>query len=103
MYLLNIANVQPGQVIAKAVTTPTGAVLCPAGFRLTETAIDRLRNAGIDAIVVEGTEESGPTLQERLAELSARFEGIDDPIMLQLKATIEKRLNFLYLGRGQAV
>ncbi len=102
MFLVSISSVQPGQVIAKAVTSSSGAVLCPPGFRLTESAIERLRNAGIDALVVEGGESSGPTLEERLGELQQRFQKVDDPIMLQLRATIEKRLRFFYLDQGQS-
>ena len=97
MELLNISNVKPGQTLARAITNADGAVLCPTGFKLTESAIERLKNAGVDSVVIEGGEDSGPSMEQRIAELRERFEGIDDPIMLQLKATIEKRLSFMRL------
>ncbi|MBX7258618.1 MAG: hypothetical protein K1Y02_19815 [Candidatus Hydrogenedentes bacterium] len=101
MILVNIGDLKPGQVIAKAVTNAGGAVLCPAGYRLTETSIERLKNAGVDAVVLDTSdspESNEATIDLRLAELEARFRGIDDPIMLQIKATIEKRLSFMRLG-----
>lgn len=101
MILVNIGDLKPGQVIAKAVTNAGGAVLCPAGYRLTETSIERLKNAGVDAVVLdtsEGTDTKDVSIDQRLAELETRFRGVDDPIMLQIKATIEKRLNFMRLG-----
>jgi hypothetical protein len=98
--LLNISQLRPGQTIAKAVTNSGGAVLCPPGFKLTEAAIRSLQNAGIESVIVEEVPDPGPGIQERIDALHNRFEGIDDPIMLQLKATIENRLQFLRLEQG---
>ena len=50
-----------------------------------------------EAVVVEAADKSGPTPEERIAELNERFEGVDDPIMLQIKATIENRLSLMRL------
>lgn len=100
MYLVSIAQLKPGQILAKAVTNASGAVLCPSGYRLTETAIGRLRNAGVESVVVEGGEHGGPTLEERIEALKVRFQGVEDPIMLQIKATVEKRLNWFLLERA---
>ncbi len=101
MILVNIGDLKPGQIIAKAVTNAGGAVLCPAGYRLTETAIEHLKNAGVDAVVLDAPDDeksSDASFELRLTELETRFKGVDDPIMLQIKATIEKRLNFMRLG-----
>jgi len=101
MYLVSISDLTPGQVLAKGVTNETGAVLCPPGFKLTDAAIERLKNAGVESVIVEGSDEDGgEAYRNRLDELRVRFEGIDDPIMLQLKAVIEKRLNFMALQTG---
>ena len=100
MELVSIMAAKPGQVLAKAVANKSGAVLCPPGFRLTEAVIERLRNGGVETLIIEGGEEKGPTPQERLAALQQRFEDIDDPILLQLKATIENCLSFMALERG---
>ncbi|HNR30971.1 MAG TPA: hypothetical protein PKI11_08775 [Candidatus Hydrogenedentes bacterium] len=97
MELVDITQLRPGQTVAKAVINASGAVLCPPGFCLTEIAIERLRNAGITAVVIEGVEDKAPEIQNRLQALEERFEGIDDPILLQLKAAIKARLNMLHM------
>jgi len=98
MDLVSVAALRSGYVIAEAVTNCSGAVLCPSGLRLTEGLIERLKNAGVEAVVVEAADKSGPTPDERIAELNERFEGVDDPVMLQIKATIENRLSLMRLG-----
>ncbi len=97
MELLGISAVRAGHVLARAVTNAGGAVLCPAGFRLTDSVIERLRGAGIESLIVEGGNDKGPSPQERVAALNQRFEGIDDPLLLQIKAAIENRLNLMNL------
>lgn len=101
MELLSISQLQPGQTVAKAVTNAGGAVLCPPGFQLTEAAIERLKNAGVEAVIVENIEDKAPAVQERLKALEGRFEGVEDPIMLQLKATIANRLNFMQVEQNR--
>lgn len=101
MELLSIISLRPGQVVARAVTNAGGAVLCPPGLQLTEAVIERLKNAGVESVIVEGGEDKGPTPAQRLEALQRRFEGIDDPILMQIKATIETRLNFTRVERGE--
>lgn len=98
MELVTIDQLRPGHIVATAVTMAGGAVLCPMGFTLTAPAIERLRNAGIEAVVIErppATDNSA--LDRRLEALRERFLGNDDPILLQIKATIEHRLNCMKL------
>ena len=95
LQLINISQLKPGLTVASAVTNDGGAVLCPVGFKLTETAIERLSNAGVDSVIVEVNEQQNEELKLRLDSLDDRFRDIDDPIMLQIKATVEQRLNFL--------
>lgn len=95
MELISIERLRPGQTLAKAVTNAGGAILCPPGFRLTEMVIGRLKNAGIESVIIESFEDKTPEVQARLSALQDRFQGIDDPIMLQLKAAVENRLNFM--------
>ncbi len=97
LQLVNISQLKPGQVVASAVTNNGGAVLCPVGFKLTESAIERLSNAGVESVIVDVNERQNEELEQRIAALEERFRGLDDPIMLQLKATIEQRLSFLKL------
>lgn len=93
MELVSVTQLRPGHTVAKAVTNVNGAVLCPPGFVLTESAIERLKNAGVSSVIVEGIEDKTPDIQARLHGLQERFQGIDDPILLQLKAAFESRLH----------
>jgi len=93
--LVSVSQLRPGQIVAKAITNANGGILCPPGFLLTESAIERLKNAGVLSIIIESLEYKGPETQARLRELEKRFEGIDDPILLQLKAAVESRLRIL--------
>ena len=103
MELVNVAQLAPGQVTATAVTSPHGAVLCPAGFTLTAAAIQRIGDAGVESVVVEHVAHR-PDVSRRLEQLDERFADIDDPILLQLKATVEgclKRLALQGLPAGR--
>jgi hypothetical protein len=97
MELVSITVARPGQILARAVTNPTGATLCPAGYRLTPDVLARLRNAGVESLLIEGDNPRGPRVEERIEALRRRFEGVDDPILLQIEATIERRLNLMRL------
>lgn len=100
MELVDIRMAKPGQVIARAVINKGGAVLCPPGFQLTEATIERLKGAGIESLVVEGLESNQvEQLQIRVEALAERFYGINDPVLLQIKATIEQRLKFMQMER----
>lgn len=90
MELVNAHQLKPGDVIAAPVTNSFGAVLCPMGFTLTASAIERLINAGVESAAIEGGRNAGPSLEERLAQLETRFQGISDPVLLQIKASIEQ-------------
>ena len=100
MELVSIDQLKAGHVVASAVTNKGGAVLVPPGFKLTEQAIERLRNAGVEGVIVEESRAVRPDLDIRIAGVAKRFEGIDDPIMLQLKATVLRRLNMIKLEYG---
>lgn len=95
MELLSVSQLRPGHTVAKAVTNRGGAVLCPPGFQLTATAIERLRNAGIETVIVESLEDKSPEIQQRIKALESRFADIDDPILMQIKATVANRLGFM--------
>ena len=97
MSRISLASAQPGQVLAQPVTNAIGAILCPAGHHLTEETIARLHTAGIKTIEIVGGQSDAPTPAERIEALEHRFDGIDDPILLQIKAAIKKRLTLIQL------
>jgi len=84
-----ITEAAPGMVLGRPIRNPEGAILCPAGLVLTDTAIQRLEKMGIESFFVEGGEDTGPTPEDRIVELSRRFAGITDPAMLQIKTIVE--------------
>jgi hypothetical protein len=95
MELVSITAARAGQVLARAVTNPSGATVCPTGFRLTEAVIERLRNAGVETLLIEVDSAQKFAVQDRIEALGRRFANVDDPILLQIKATIENRLNLM--------
>jgi hypothetical protein len=98
MELVSISSVQPGRVIARAITGAEGVVLCPQGLRLTETAIERLKRMGVESVVLELHGGAQARLQQRIAELEQRFTAVDDPLLLQIKALIEARLQNMVMA-----
>ena len=100
MYLVRIAELEPGQRLAKAVTNAKGAVLCPPGFELTENVIERLKQAGIETVVIEGGTTNDASIRERLAGLESRFNGVTDPDMIRIRTLVENRLRMMLSGNG---
>lgn len=91
---VSLKDAQPGQKVAKAVTTRTGLIMVQPGAELTTSIIERLRNLGIDAIFVEGA-KLGPDkpLDESLKELDDRFTGHEDNSwMMALKRIVAQQL-----------
>lgn len=100
MYLVRIGELEPGQVVAKAVTNSGGAILCPPGLELTQVIIDRLEKAGIDNVAIDGGNASAETVQQRIDALQARFSDVTDPVMLELKNSMESRLRAMSPNSG---
>jgi hypothetical protein len=92
---VNVQFLRPGQVVADVVTNASGAVLCPMGFTLTEQAINRLKNASVGSVWIEGSSEPAIDIGARQAELDKRFANISDPVLIGIKAILEKRLQRL--------
>jgi hypothetical protein len=70
-------------------------MLCPAGFRLTESAIERIKKSGVETVTIEGAAVSENEVEQRLEALRRRCEGIDDPMLLELRRIMEARLEAL--------
>lgn len=98
MELVNIDQLRPGFVVASAVTNCGGATLVPMGYQLTPQSIERLANAGVSSVVVEAVFNPTEGVDRRLDALDRRFSGTDDPLLLQIKAAVAKRLQFMKLG-----
>jgi riboflavin biosynthesis pyrimidine reductase len=92
LQVVSTAELEPGQVLAKAVVNAGGAVLCPAGHALTDATIRHLKNAGVESVALEGGAATGPSLEERLAQLEQRFETVQDPLLLTIKSAATRCL-----------
>ena len=92
---VNVKFLRPGQIVADAVTNPSGAVLCPMGYKLTEQAIQRLKNASVASVWIEGSSTPGIDIEARQASLDKRFAGITDPNLLGIKSILQQRLERL--------
>jgi len=71
---------KPGDEVAVPVVNERGMVILPKGAKLTASVIDRLQKMNVVELVVAGVDPNAPppkTLDEQLAELDARFEGLD--------------------------
>jgi hypothetical protein len=103
MEFIPVTSARVGDVLARSVTNPSGAVLCPQGFILTAEVIARLASAGVESVCISGGVELGPTPEERMSSLEQRFGGVTDPVLLEIKGAVEKCLAQLGTAmRGQA-
>jgi hypothetical protein len=91
-----IADVQPGQKLARAITNASGVVMVQPGSELTSSLIERLQSIGVDSVVIAANPEergAGPSLEERVRELDARFAGHEqDDWMMGLKDIVARQL-----------
>ena len=91
MRSVNVNFLRAGQTVADVVCNARGAVLCPMGYVLTDQAIQRLKNANVQTIWIEGNSTPPIDIGAHRAELESRFAGIDDPVLLGIKSLIENR------------
>ncbi|HOP41295.1 MAG TPA: hypothetical protein PLI53_09655, partial [Geobacteraceae bacterium] len=57
MQRIPISFAEPGMVLAKEIVrpdNPAGPALCGAGMELTESLINRLRDMGVQTLIVKG-------------------------------------------------
>ena len=92
---VNVRFLKAGQVVADVIKNANGAVLCPIGYKLTDQAIQRLKNANVSTVYIEGSDTPGIDIEARLRDLESRFAGIDDPILLEIKGMLESKYTLL--------
>jgi hypothetical protein len=93
---LYLSEANPGDVIAEPVVNERGMVILPKGAELTAPVIGRLQKMNVTEIAIEGDDPNAPppkTLDELLADLDARFEGVEDvPLMMEIKEIAREHL-----------
>ncbi len=95
MQRLPLTYIRPGMKTFEEVVDPSGRVLCGKGVEITEDMLKRFQELGVSYVTVEGTPVVLPwekTLEEELKELEARFEGIEEENLLQIKELIKELL-----------
>lgn len=92
---VNVQFLRAGQVVADAVMNANGAVLCPIGYKLTDQAIQRLKNANVTTVCIEGRGPAALDVEARLSDLESRFAGVEDPVLLKIKGLLVSRYRAL--------
>lgn len=96
MQRIPISLAAPQMVLAKAVKTEDGKVLCGPGVELTAELISRLSKSGVHVIAVKGHPVQIPgekTLLEMIKALEDRFSKVkDDPILRALMRLIAEHM-----------
>lgn len=86
-----IAEVEPGQVVARSVAASSGMVMVQPGAVLTAEMISRLLDLGVDTIWLEGIASDAKSVEVVLQELEQRFAGHQhDPLMMELEAVVAR-------------
>lgn len=84
MQRIPIALAESGMVLAKEVVhpeNPSGPSLCGKGMKLTDSLLKRLRNMGVQSLIVQGHPvcmEGDKPLEVLLNELDNRFSRVAD-------------------------
>jgi len=99
MQNIPISLAAAGMVVAREIKTAgdaAGRMLCGKGVQLTDSLISRLRQLGIESVVVEGHPvkmEGEATLAQMLEALDRRFSRLtNDPLMMKIKLIYRKHL-----------
>ena len=92
MQRIPLALATDGMVVARPIPNaddPGGIPICGRGVKLTTSAIERLRDRGVQVVTVEGhplVVEGEPTLDEMLAALDRRFRRVThDSLMMKIR------------------
>ena len=87
------ANV--GDIIAESIQDQSGRVLLPAGAKLSQAVLVRLKGWGVFTLHIEAEEQEGGKSKELLVdELDQRFAGLEgDEIMMQIKEIARRHLS----------
>ena len=90
-------NLQPGMILSKPVTNANGVVMLAEGTELTASLIDKIDGMDIEAVFVKGAAQSGPSLEEMMAELDKRFRKVEKaPYMDIIKSAVRGHIEELY-------
>ena len=102
MRTIFLDQAKPGDEIAEPVVNDRGMVILNKGARLSPSLIDRMRRMGVVELTVVGDDPNAPpprTVDELLADLDTRFEGLEgNPLMTEIKKIARRHLLDRYPG-----
>ena len=85
MRQIPVEEAEVGDVVAEPIEDENGRVLLPAGAKLSQAVIDRLRGWGVFALNIEDEEQEGGKSREELVdELDYRFTGLEEDALMML-------------------
>ena len=94
MIPINIADLKPGMVLAKAVRNPDGVLLLDAGSKITKKNIRIFKSWGVIEIFIKGDSNPSKNSKEKSEEgtedtiefeLKSKFADVmDDPVMVEI-------------------
>ncbi|HPL96049.1 MAG TPA: hypothetical protein PLB14_02810 [Smithellaceae bacterium] len=97
MRKITVDKLEPGMILAKPITGPTGMVMLAQGTELNEKWIERVRDMEIAIVSIEGSPVQAIPEEEALAELEARFALVNDkPFMGLIKKAVREHTKGLY-------
>ncbi len=87
MRQIPVEEAEVGDIIAEPIQDQSGRVLLPAGAKLSQAVLARLRGWGVFTLNIKGEEQEGGKSKALLVdELDQRFGGLEgDEIMMQIK------------------
>jgi len=95
-----IEKAQPGMRLAEDISNVTGMILCRQGTILTETLIERLKNANVEKLIIEefiSEEEARKQFEEKKILINKAFANKSSPSMQMLKEVFLKFWEEKYL------
>jgi hypothetical protein len=92
-----VEKLEPGMILAKPITGPTGMVMLAKDTELNEKWIERIQDMKIAFVFVDGPPVQEIPEEEALADLETRFALVNDkPFMGIIKKAVREHIKGLY-------
>ena len=94
---ISVDKLEPGMVLARPITGPTGMVMLAQGTQLNEKWIERIQDMDIASVFIDGPPVQAIPEEEAMANLEARFALVNDkPFMNVSKKAVTEHIKGLY-------
>jgi hypothetical protein len=97
MSKISLDKLEAGMKLAKPVENSSGMVLLGENTELTIDLIDKIKNAGVDSVFIQGLSKPSVPMETMLFELDERFKMVEgEPYMAILKKIFKEHIENLY-------